>query len=1760
MKKLLIYTLMMIPSIQLSAQVNSFSDASKMVDDYITVQPNSSMQWGSNASNLIQEKDNHVPILVEINHTQIHVQSVLKNLRGNQRIDFLDVKNKPTLPYSNSTNLNNHNFSKPLDAGDVSNIVAAEYFIDVDPGVGNGISIPVTAGAIVNFTANIPANLAVGFHILAIRMKDADGIWGMYESRGFYISSTSSDVSNIVAAEYFYDTDPGFGNGISIPVTAGAIVNFTANLPTSLTNGFHFLAIRTRDANGRWGAYESRGFYIGSNSSDVADIVAAEYFFDTDPGVGNGTAISVTPGSAVNFTANIPTSLAAGFHFLAIRTKDATGKWGYFESRGFFIGSSTADAADIVAAEYFFDTDPGVGNGTAISVTPGSTVNFTANLPTSLAAGFHFIAIRTKDATGKWGFFESRGFFIGSSTADAANIVAAEYFFDTDPGVGNGTSITVNAGAVVNFNVTLPTSLASGFHFLAIRTKDADGKWGLFESRGFYISTSSSNLPDIVAAEYFLDVDPGVGNGTAITIPTPGAVINETFSLPLNVSIPQGHHEFALRVKNSAGQWSLFQRDTFFIPFITVPKVTLGTIGTSFCAGAAIPIPFTVNLPFGTVNVFTAQLSNAAGSFASAVNIGTLASTDAGTINATIPANTPAGSNYRIRIIANSPNDTSNVSFNPITIGRVPELNYSINGATTTCIGVQAYSASATETATYTWQLSGGGTLTPTTSSASINFTTAGLHTISLTASNSCGNGQTKTLSVRVFEAAPTIIPNITVSNRVLTANAASVAQGVTGYQWYKDAVLIVGQTNQSITIPNLESGNYTVAYTNTCGIGTQSAAVAMGIAKLDQTVTFTPVAAKTFGDAPFTVSATASSTLPISAYAIVSGPAIIVGNTVTITGAGTIVVSATQDGNNTYNAATGTINITVNKALATITLSNNTVVYDGNTKADIATTNPLGLNHTITYNGSTNLPINVGSYATIATITSPNYSGNNSGNFTINKANQSINLTPINDKSYNSAPFAVIASATSGLPVTLSIVTVPVTGVATISGNTITLLGQGGTVTVTANQAGNQNFNAANSVSVSFNVTPPLTSDVQLLALVSPVGGCNLGTQANVTVKIKNLGTSAATNFPVAYSINNGAVQIDTFRTSIAAGAEENFTFTEPANFATTNTAYILKTFTALTGDQRLNNDTLISTVVRLATNPTSVSADTSICNGDQAILRAIGGSSYSWTNGPSTANYTVSPIITTTYQVSITDFAGCSTNNYSVTVTVNAKPIVSAGANQAILRGSSTTLTATGGSSYRWNNGATTASITVSPQNTTTYQVTATNASGCSATSSVTVTVNFSAININPSITDFGAVVVDSIKNSTIVVTNSGTLTETINSLTGLTAPFTTTFIAPITVAPGATVSIPIRFAPTATLFYQSNVALSTSAGTFNLTIKGRGVLPAPAWSITPPNFDYGNVALNTIANKDFTITNTGNVRILVSTVSSSLTRFVGTVNGVTTIPVGGSIVLNVKFTPLALTSYNGTITVRTSTPGLSLIRAIVSGTGYIDGPAPILQFLSVPTYNDTCGVSPSIGTPGNYTYSIKYKHPNGVAPKAGFPKIGIDKNGDHDFADADEGIYSLTKEGNTQDWLSGETYTYIAPLTVSSNYGYQFFATDSIGNSTTINPYKSGPLVTREILDLHIFASDISFSNNTPAVNQNFQVNAIINNGSPYPAADVKVRFYYKDSLFLFNDTIPFIDGNSTVTLTHTLNFSPDGFYPIKVWIDSANTLGEGNILNN
>ncbi|MEZ4849841.1 MAG: hypothetical protein R3B93_14735 [Bacteroidia bacterium] len=90
----------------------------------------------------------------------------------------------------------------------------------------------------------------------------------------------------------------------------------------------------------------------------------------------------------------------------------------------------------ITEMEYFFDNDPGVGNGTPLTITPGDTLDFNISGITtaSLSPGFHTFFLRARDNAGQWAVYVGRSFYLqpAANTAPAPSLTEIEYFYDND--------------------------------------------------------------------------------------------------------------------------------------------------------------------------------------------------------------------------------------------------------------------------------------------------------------------------------------------------------------------------------------------------------------------------------------------------------------------------------------------------------------------------------------------------------------------------------------------------------------------------------------------------------------------------------------------------------------------------------------------------------------------------------------------------------------------------------------------------------------------------------------------------------------------------------------------------------------------------------------------------------------------------------------------------------------------------------------------------------------------------------------------------------------------------------------------------------------------------------------------------------------------------------------------------------------------------------------------------------------------------------
>ena len=237
------------------------------------------------------------------------------------------------------------------------------------------------------------------------------------------------------------------------------------------------------------------------------------------------------------------------------------------------------------------------------------------------------------------------------------------------------------------------------------------------------------------------------------------------------------------------------------------------------------------------------------------------------------------------------------------------------------------------------------------------------------------------------FTLSPTSSSGLTVTLAVLSGPAT-----VSG-----DTVTLTGGIG-NVVLQATQAGNG--FYLPAAPVSQTFAVTACVIVPVAQVITFAPVPAHTACDSAFTLSPTSTSGLAVT-LAVTSGPATLSGDTVTLTGSGSVTLQATQAGNGSYLAAT-----------------------------------PVSQTFTVT-----------------PCVVPP--------------AAQTITFAAISSHTSCDGAFALSPTASSGLPVTLAVTSGP----ATVSGNTVTLTGTG-SVTLQASQAGNVSYSAATPVSQTFTVT----------------------------------------------------------------------------------------------------------------------------------------------------------------------------------------------------------------------------------------------------------------------------------------------------------------------------------------------------------------------------------------------------------------------------------------------------------------------------------------------------------------------------------------------------------------------------------------------------------------------------------------------------------------------------------------------------------------
>ncbi|RLD53658.1 MAG: hypothetical protein DRJ05_16085, partial [Bacteroidetes bacterium] len=451
-------------------------------------------------------------------------------------------------------------------------IVRAEYFIDEDPGQGQATPVMFDPNNGIHeqeFDANLDG-YEFGEHMLYVRTMDESGHWSITVAEPFNVEEPP------IIAEFSADITQGsvplivqFTDETLISEPTSWLWEFGDGLTSTFQNPQHTYAdpgtytVSLTATNDQGTNTEVKESYI----TVYPPIYSLEYFFDEDPGYGNASGVYAYSSNLGGFNFLAPVDdLDEGYHLLFVRVKDTSSVWTQTMTRSFLKTRLMSDPdPSIVQVEYFMDEDPGYGLGEQLAVNNVATpvVDVLISLD-EYNDGLHNIYVRSKDANGKWSETSIRPFLKTCLLSDPdPSIVQVEYFVDEDPGYGLGEQLAVNnvATPVVDAFISLD-EYDDGLHNIYVRSKDVNGKWSETMARPFLKSYVPNDVVNVASLEYFIDTDPGVGNGTRVSISIPSATVERSFVVNLGPQTP-GEHRLFVRAVDERGHWSIVYNQVF---------------------------------------------------------------------------------------------------------------------------------------------------------------------------------------------------------------------------------------------------------------------------------------------------------------------------------------------------------------------------------------------------------------------------------------------------------------------------------------------------------------------------------------------------------------------------------------------------------------------------------------------------------------------------------------------------------------------------------------------------------------------------------------------------------------------------------------------------------------------------------------------------------------------------------------------------------------------------------------------------------------------------------------------------------------------------------------------------------------------------------------------------------------------------------------------------------------------------------------------
>ncbi len=693
------------------------------------------------------------------------------------------------------------------------------------------------------------------------------------------------------------------------------------------------------------------------------------------------------------------------------------------------------------------------------------------------------------------------------------------------------------------------------------------------------------------------------------------------------------------------------------------------------------------------------------------------------TISTSNPLTTNTAGTYYVT--ATGTNGCTSVSNKTVTSNTTAPTVTISDPVVITCSTTSA-SMTATGGGTYSW--SGGSA----TTSATNTFSTAGNYSITVTdAVNGCTTISSKAVTSNLTA------PTVTISDpSVITCLAPSTSMTATGggtYSWSG------GSAATSATNTFTSAGNYTVTVTDAVNGCTTISSKAVTSNLTTPTITISDPVVLTCSTTGTSMTATGGGSY------LWSGGSAITSATNTFTSAGNYSVTVTDAVNGcasisskavTSNTTPPTVTITTPAVLTCATTSVSMTASGGGTylwssgSATTAATNTFTSagNYTVTVTDAVNGCTSVSSKAITSNTTAPTVTITDPAVLTCITLSASMTASGGGTYAWSGGSAAssatntftsagnytvTVTDAVNGCTASSSKIVTSNTTLPTPSAGGDVAICNGANAILTASGGGTYQWTSGNNTN-PITVSPTTTTNYVVTA-TNTANGCTAIDDVTVTVNNNPVVTISVPNTTICKNQN----------TTLTANGGTSWSWSNGGSSSTISVSPAVNSSYQVTATD--NNGCKATDDISLTISVVNASAtSTAVCLGQQATITASGGTTFKWSTSETSAQISVNPNTTTTYDVIVGNSIGCSDTATS-TVTVNSLPVLDLGNDLTICSGSSITLSAVANNwQYHWGNSQTGQSITVSPNNTTTYVLNVTDANSCTASDNIVVIVN--------------------------------------------------------------------------------------------------------------------------------------------------------------------------------------------------------------------------------------------------------------------------------------------------------------------------------------------------------------------------------------------------------------------------------------------------